>query len=138
MKNTLPKDKSDWGKKGIWGLGYKIVSKFLPSYITYMVRSDPKFESIFKMYYDEKEPYIHKSEYLKNAKLLGNKNTGLIGNQTNNILIGNSGNNIINGKEGIDIVQFTGVLDDQKIELNNNTVITEDKLIRDGKDTFNI
>ncbi|MCT4620090.1 MAG: hypothetical protein N4A62_11950 [Marinisporobacter sp.] len=195
MKSSLPKNKSDWGKKGLWGLdskdwllelekegsleqeylasvvdsyyglwapytendggmwgiytsktredikkndpmGYKIVSEFLPSSITYMARVDSEFSGTFKMYYDEKEPYTHKSKYLKNARLLGNKNTGLIGNSESNILMGNSGNNEIDGKEGVDIVQFAGKSENYKIELKDNIAIIEDQLNGDGKDTL--
>lgn len=195
MKNSLPKNKSDWGNKGLWGLdskdwllelekegsleqeylasvvdsyyglwapytenkggmwgiytsktrddikkndpmGYKIVSEFLPSYITYMARIDSEFSGTFKMYYDEKEPYTHKSKYLKNARLLGNKNTGLIGNSESNILMGNGGNNEIDGKEGLDIVQFTGASVDYKITKKDNTLIAIDNLNRDGIDTL--
>ncbi|QZY56921.1 hypothetical protein [Crassaminicella profunda] len=196
MRNSLPKNKRDWGKKGLWGLGskdwlveleqegsleqeylasvvdsyyglwapytenkggmwgiytsktredikkndpmgYKIVSKFLPSAITYMARIDSAFSGTFKMYYDEKEPYTHKSKYLKNARLLGNKNTGLMGNSLDNILIGNSGNNHIDGREGMDIVQFIGKSDDYKIEVKDNNIVIEDQLNRDGKDILN-
>ncbi|SHK56436.1 hypothetical protein [Paramaledivibacter caminithermalis] len=195
MKNALPKNKNDWGKKGLWGLdskdwllelekegsleqeylasvvdsyyglwapytennggmwgiytsktredikkndpmGYKIVSEFLPSYITYMARIDAEFSGTFKMYYDEKEPYTHKSKYLKNARLLGNKNTGLVGNSENNILIGNSGDNKIDGKEGVDIVQFTGASVDYKITKKGNNIIVKNNLNRDGIDTL--
>lgn len=195
MKNSLPKNKKDWGKKGLWGLnskdwlleleregsleqeyiasvidsyyglwgsytrsdggmwgiytsktrddikkndpmGYKIISEFLPSYITYMARIDPKFNGTFKMYYDESEPYTHKSRYLKNAMLLGNNNTGLTGNSEGNVLIGNSGNNKINGREGIDVVQFNGVSSDYKIIKRGDSIIITDNLKRDGRDTL--
>ncbi|WFD11770.1 hypothetical protein [Tepidibacter hydrothermalis] len=195
MKNSLPKNKNDWGKKGLWGLGskdwlielekegsleqeylasvvdsyyglwapytenkggmwgiytsktredikkndpmgYKVVSEFLPSYITYMARVDSEFSGTFKMYYDEKEPYTHKSKYLKNARLLGNKNTGLIGNSEDNVLIGNSGNNKIDGREGMDTVQFTGDSVDYEIIKKDNNIIVKDKMNRDGEDTL--
>lgn len=195
MKNSLPKDKTDWGEKGLWGLdskewllelekegsleqeylasvvdsyyglwgpftereggmwglytsktredimkndpmGYQIVSEFLPSYITYMARIDSEFSGTFKMYFDENEPYTFKSKHLKNARLLGTKNSGVIGNSVDNILLGNSGDNIIEGKEGQDIVQFIGASTDYKITKKDNTFIVEDKLNRDGVDTL--
>lgn len=73
---------------------------------------------------------------MKNARLLGNKNTGLIGNLADNVLIGNSGNNSIDGKEGMDIVQFIGASVDYKITKKENGIIVEDKLRRDGVDTL--
>lgn len=195
MKNSLPKNKKDWGKKGLWGLnskdwllelekegsmeqeyivsvidsyyglwdsytksdggmwgiytsktrddikkndpmGYEIISEFLPSYITYMARIDPKFNGTFKMYYDESEPYTHKSRYLKNAMLLGSKNTGLIGNSEGNVLIGNNGNNKIDGREGIDIVQFNGVSSDYKIIKKDRSIIVTNNKKGDGRDTL--
>jgi len=193
--NALPKNKADWGKKGLWGLeskewlvelekegsleqeylasvvdsyyglwepfteraggmwgiytsksrnqikkndpmGYKIVSEFLPSYITYMARVEAEFEGTFKMHYDEKEPYTHKSKYLQNARLLGSKNTGLTGNAADNILIGNSGNNRIDGKEGHDAVQFAGSSSEYKITKMDNSIIVEDNLNREGINTL--
>lgn len=193
MKNSLPKNKTDWGKKGLWGLdvknwllelekegsleqeylasvvdsyyglwgpftendggmwgiytsksredimkndpmGYKIVNEFLPRYITYMARVDAEFSGIFTMYYDEKEPYTHKSKYLKNVRLLGNKNTELIGNSMDNILIGNNGDNKIDGKEGIDTVQFIGASAKYKIIIKDDSILVEDILKRDGVD----
>ncbi|MEA1973960.1 MAG: stalk domain-containing protein [Bacillota bacterium] len=195
MKNSMPTNKSDWGKKGLWGLdskdwllelekegsleqeylasvvdsyyglwaaftendggmwgiytsktredikkndpmGYKIVSEFLPSHITYMARVESEFSGTFKMYYDEKEPYTHKSKYLKNARLLGSKNTELVGNSESNILMGNSGNNKINGKKGVDIVQFSGKSTDYYISKNGIKIIVTDNLNRDGVDTL--
>ena len=78
----------------------------------------------------------HKSKYLKNARLLGNKNTGLIGNLEDNILMGNSGNNEIDGKEGMDIVQFTGAAVDYEIIKKDNSIVVKDKMNRDGLDTL--
>lgn len=195
MKNSLPKNKSEWGKKGLWGLdskdwlleleeegsleqeylasvvdsyyglwgafnennggmwgiytsktredimkndpmGYEIVNEFLPKNITYMARIDSEFDGVFKMYYDKKELYTHKSRYLQNARLLGSKNTGIIGNNENNILIGNMGNNEIDGNNGIDIVQFSGSFIDYDVVKTKNELVISDKLNRDGKDVL--
>lgn len=195
MVNSLPKDKKNWGKKGLWGLdskewlfelqregsleqeyiasvidsyyglwgaytgsdrgmwgvytsktrddikkkdpmGYEIVKKFLPSYITYMARIDKNFDGTFEMFYNGDKPYTHKSRYLKNAMLLGDKNNGLIGNSEGNILIGNKGNNKIDGREGIDIVQFNGMYSDYKITKKNSNTIVVNNLKDNNTDTL--
>lgn len=198
MSNALPKNKSEWGEKGLWGLqskkwllelekegsleqeylasvidsyyglwgpykeanggmwgiytsktredvikndilGYKIVSKFLPSYLTYMVRIDPEFSGSFKMYFDKNDPYTYKSQYMINTRLLGSKNSGIIGNAEDNTFMGNMGDNTIEGKEGIDVVQYSGSSDQYKIFISESSVVVEDSLKRDGKDKlFNI
>lgn len=117
-------------------MGYKIVSEFLPSNITYMARIDSDFIGTFKMYYDENEPYTHKSKYLKNARLLGNKNTNLSGNAEDNILIGNLGDNEIDGKEGRDIVQFSGLSSEYNVVKIGKDMLVVDNKNRDGKDTL--
>ncbi len=137
------------GKGGMWGvytsktreeikkndpLGYNIITKFLPENLMYMARVEADFTGTFKMYYDKKSPYTHKSKYLQNVRLLGSKNTNLVGNQLNNILIGNQGNNNIDGREGFDTVQFLGKSDDYKIEVKNGKLFVEDKLNGEGKD----
>lgn len=117
-------------------MGYKIVSEFLPSRLTYMARIDSEFSGIFKMYVDDAEPYTHKSKYLLNARLLGNKDTGLVGNSENNILMGNGGNNDIDGKDGEDVVQFSGSSSEYKITKAGNSITVKDNSNRDGADTL--
>lgn len=139
------------GSGGMWGvytsksreeikkndpMGYKIINEFLPSNITYMARVDSGFTGTFKMYYDKEQPYTHKSKYLVNARLLGTKDSGLIGNSEDNILMGNMGNNHIDGKDGRDVVQFNGASSDYKITYDDETTVVIDTLGRDGKDTL--
>lgn len=195
MENSLPKNKSDWGKKGLWGLGskdwlvelsnegsleqeyivsvidsyyglwaahteskggmwgiytsktredvkkndpmgYAIVSGFLPEKLTYMARIAPDFEGTFEMGFKPEKPYTHKSKYLANARLTGNKNSNLTGNEADNILLGNAGNNIIDGKDGKDIVQFSGKSDEYQIKKAGASISVSDNLSRDGFDTL--
>lgn len=138
-------------KGGMWGIyssktredvksndpmAYKIVSSFLPPNITYMGRVDSEFAGTFKMFFDPKHEYTHKSKYLRNVRLLGDKNTGLIANKEDNVLLGNAGNNLIDGKEGFDIIQFSGPSYEYNISINGKKIIVIDTLNRDGKDTL--
>ena len=99
-----------------------------------MARINPEFSGTFKMYYDEKEPYTYKSKYLLNTRLIGTKDTSLIGNKEDNILLGNTGNNIIDGKEGTDVVQFSGASTEYEITTDDGKTIVKDKKNRDGED----
>ncbi len=195
LDKALPKEKADWGKKGLWGLGsrgwllelskeggleqeyvvsgidsfyglwevytesdkgmwgmyvpktradvkekdapaYEVITTFLGENLTYMERIAPEFEGTFKMHLDKAEPYTFKSQYLQNARLTGDKNANLEGNDLDNILIGNKGKNIIDGKEGNDVVQFTGKSDEYTITKDGDKVIVKDSKDRDGENTL--
>lgn len=109
------------GPYGMWGIyepktradvrkldpqGTALVESFLPGMITYMARIDPQFTGTFDMSLNPAQPYTHKSQYLLNARLLGDLPSGLSGNDHNNILIGNAGDNMIDGQAGQDVVQY--------------------------------
>ena len=78
--------------------------------------------------------------------ILGNKGTGLTGNQQVNRLTGNSGNNVLTGKGGNDILDggagndtavFSGVSSQYTIVKFGNTATVTDKVNnRDGIDTL--
>ncbi len=53
---------------------------------------------------EETLDYTYRSQYLKNAKMIGESSINLIGNDFSNILIGNDGNNTISGYGGNDIL----------------------------------
>jgi len=192
LYNALPKDKKDWGKKGLWALGFgsqidewekegsleqeyivsvidsyyglweawnegeggmwdgyiaktredvlekdpvgaKVLNQYLPDNIDYMMRIDPSFEGIFNMNYDEKFLYTTKSKYLKDLSLTGSKNSGILGNELDNILMGNSGSNTIDGGLGNDILQLKGLSTEYEIEQKSDKVIIKDLIEnRDG------
>ncbi len=195
MEKALPKNKKDWGKKGLWGLesrdwllslekessleqeyivsgldsyyglweaytesdkgmwgmyvpktrqavkdmdpdAYEIITGFLPPAFTYMERIDSGFTGTFKMYLDKEEPYTYKSQYLQNARLTGEKSSGIVGNDLDNILIGNKGNNPIDGGAGEDVVQFSGSSEEYDFEKDGEVLQVTDKNKRDGKDSL--
>ena len=134
---------------GMWGLyvaksredikvkdkkGYELITSILPSHQTFMARVDPSFEGTFKMDLDENLPYTFKSQYLRNARLIGTKSSGLMGNDENNILMGNAGDNTFDGQGGSDTVQFSGALSEYSISRTSDGVVVIDKLERDGND----
>ena len=86
--------------------GFAIVKKFFHPMLLYEAEIDGAFEGTFKMKFDERVPYTHKSRYLLKARLTGKKNSNLIGNAQDNQLAGNKGNNRLDGGEGNDTVVF--------------------------------
>lgn len=128
----IAKDRSGIAEKD--PKGYEVVTDFLPPTLTYMGRIDASFEGDFKMYLDKNEPYTHKSQYLINARLLGNKASNLFANDNDNILMGNEGNNIIDGKNGIDVVQFSGAFSEYEIKSEGDSLMVKDLKDRDGID----
>lgn len=194
-KNALPSKKSDWGKKGLWGLsskdwlvelaeegsleqeyivsvvdsyyglwqafdendggmwgiyvaknreeigkkdpvGLEILESFLPQHFSYMDRISPTFEGTFQMTLDPNKPYTYKSQYIKDLRLTGEKNSHINANELDNILMGNAGNNIIDGQGGQDILQVSGHSSDYDITRTSTSLIIKDKLNRDGEDTL--
>lgn len=111
----------------------KIIHEFIGDYLTYMARISPDFSGTFKMNLDESIPYTYKSQYLNNARLLGNLPSNIEANDRDNILIGNNSNNIIDGKKGYDIVQYSAKRNQFKIIENNGNIIIQD-LINKSKD----
>jgi hypothetical protein len=134
---------------GMWGLyvaksredikekdkkGYELITSILPSHQTFMARIDPSFEGTFKMSLDENLPYTFKSQYLRDARLIGTKSSGLLGNDENNILMGNAGDNTFDGQGGNDTVQFSGVSTEYSISSTSDSVVVIDNQGRDGND----
>lgn len=103
------------GVKRMDPMGAALIPMFLSDTVTYMARIDPGFEGTFAMSFDAAQPYTHKSQYLVNARLLGDNSSGLSGNGHDNILIGNAGDNIIDGLGGQDVVQYDFASSDAQI-----------------------
>ncbi len=137
--------------KGMWGMyvpknraavqqqdpkAYEIITSFMPANFTYLERIDPAFTGTFKMYLDTAEPYTYKSQYLQNVRLTGDGNSGVIGNDLDNIFVGNKGNNSIDGGNGNDVVQFAGASTDYTITKTAEGVTVSDGKNRDGQDTL--
>lgn len=128
----IAKDRKEVAKKD--PVGYKIVQDLFPEYITSMMRIDPSFEGTFTMAFDEKLPYTHKSQYLKNIRLTGKKYSNILGNSADNILMGNAGNNTIDGGSGTDIVQLSGKSSEYEILKVDKGLRVTDSQKRDGID----
>ena len=191
--NALPKDKSQWGQVGLWGLnsrdwllelekegsleqeylasvvdsyyglwssfqeneggmwgiytskdraaikendpmGYALVESLLPKYITYMVRLDPSFKGTFKMSLDPDEPYTYKSQYFVKARLTGDVDSNLMGNDQDNILMGNHGNNTLDGQGGYNVVQFQGASGEYDLVFEGQDLLVKSIKGQEGHD----
>ncbi len=139
------------GAGGMWGIyssqtrdeiqnkdpmGAQLMKDFLSPDLTYMARIDPNFTGTFKMAFDASAAYTHKSQYLTNARLLGNNDSGLSGNARDNVLMGNAGANAIDGKGGRDVVQYQGVSSDYKIVTANGVTTVTSKTNAGDTDTL--
>ena len=128
--------------------GYALIEAFLPRYLTYNARIDPKFEGIFHLdlVLEDNMAYTFKSQYLLDATLTGEIASGLVGNAQANKLTGNGANNSFKGKEGNDFLDGQGGIDtaiyvgnfaEYTIEKRSNqTLITDKTAARDGVDTL--
>ncbi len=103
-------------------MGAALIPKFLSETVTYMARIDPSFSGTFDLSFDPAQPYTHKSQYLVNARLLGELPSNLSGNDHDNILLGNAANNIIDGRGGTDVVQFAFASTDATIIRDGNDI----------------
>ncbi len=139
------------GAGGMWGIyssktrdeiqsndpmGAQLMKDFLSPDLTYMARIDPNFTGTFKMEYDASAAYTHKSQYLTNARLLGNSDSGLSGNARDNVLMGNAGANAIDGKGGSDVVQYQGVSSAYKVVTANGVTTVTSKTNASDADTL--
>ncbi len=123
---------------------YELVEKFWPKYLTYKAYIDPSFEGTYKLVRDEESDYTFKSQYLVNIILTGNKNTNILGNDSDNQLTGNVGNNVITGGPGNDVIaggdgedtaEFSGNDSEYKItKSDGKTIVTDTVSGRDGTD----
>lgn len=107
--------------------GYQLMKEMFPEYLSYMARIDPQFDGTFVMTFEPTIPYTHKSRYLLNARLLGTKDSNLVGNDQNNILMGNGGRNTLDGKEGFDVVQLDYNSSDYLFEVEESGVRVVDR-----------
>jgi len=117
--------------------GYALMEMFFNPYVSYEARVDSGFEGTFFMSFDPEVPYAHKSQYLVNVMLTGERDSALSGNDQDNRLSGNAGDNYLDGGAGIDTVRFTGPRDEYEVRRDGNTLIVEDSVPgRDGIDTL--
>jgi len=125
-------------------LGYDLIRKFLPPFLTYTPMLPEDFQGTFSLSFDKNKVYTNKSQHLKNVTLRGNNNADLVGNELenqltgnggDNRLTGNSGNDVLDGGEGIDTVIYSGKYRDYRVSKENGNVIVQDKKNnRDGND----
>ena len=126
--------------------GYKLITSFLPEYLTYNARLDPNFNGVFHLDLKNELSYTFKSQYLLNVTLTGNLNSGLMGNNKDNVLTGNSGNNLITGSGGDDLLNglsgkdtavFTGKYSEYAVSTSNKITTIKDMVKnRDGRDSL--
>jgi hypothetical protein len=86
-------------------LGYEILNKFLPPYISVPFSLDPQFSGTFKMVLST-ERYTRRSQYLLHLRITGTNDVNVEGNDLDNIIIENPGDNRIDGAQGIDVVYY--------------------------------
>jgi Ca2+-binding RTX toxin-like protein len=108
---------------------------FFNPFLTFQTRIDPQFEGVFSLAFDESLPYTHKSQYLTRATLTGTLDSGLLGNDQDNILQGNQGSNALDGGEGEDTATFRGPSSEYEIARGDQTLVVTDRVAdRDGQD----
>lgn len=105
------------GDQGMWDLyvaktrtdvetkdpeGAMLLKAFLPDVLEYEAYLDSSFSGSFSLAFDDAQPYTHKSQYLRGARLTGANDAGIIGNNLDNTLRGNRGNNSLDGGGGSD------------------------------------
>ncbi|MCX7538801.1 hypothetical protein OS123_09685 [Corynebacterium sp. P5875] len=67
-------------------VGYAAITAFLPADYTVFFRVGPTFDGTFEML--PRAPYGAKSRYLTSVALTGDRGTGLVGNDRDNVLMG--------------------------------------------------
>ena len=127
-------------------VGYDLIEKFFPPYITYTPQLPVNFEGIFSISLDKSMVYTHKSQHLRNVTLRGGNDATLTGNNHDNVLTGNSGNNILrgrggddrlNGNYGDDMAIFSGEYSEYSVTKNEEFVtVTDNRLNKDGTDSL--
>jgi hypothetical protein len=149
----MPEGTSHWGQNQVNSrgellkldpVGYELIEKFFPPYLTYTPQLPAEFEGTFSLEFDKALVYTHKSQHLKNVALRGIHNADLIGNAYDNVLAGNSGNNILTGGkggdlllggEGEDTAAFVGDQEDYTITKSGECGVVKDHRVdRDGTD----
>ena len=116
---------------GMWGLykaassregiakgdpeGWRLTQQFFSPFLTWMVYLDPSLTVTYSMTESGKNDYTRKSQYYLHATLLGENNSGLMGNEQDNCLAGNAGENVLDGGEGEDVAIFRGKVGEYEV-----------------------
>lgn len=116
--------------------GRALVEAFLPpTLVGYEALIDPSFVGQFTLRYDPDRPWTHRSRYLVQATLTGDRDSDLEGNEHDNVLAGNAGSNRIDGGAGVDTVRFRGVRAEYALARDGATLVVADSDEgRDGTD----
>jgi len=149
----MPEGTAHWGQNQVNSrgelreldpVGYELIEKFFPPYLTYRPQLPADFEGTFSLEFDKALVYTHKSQHLKDVTLRGSKNANLIGNAYDNVLTGNAGHNILTGGKGDDLLIggdgddtaiFIGVAADYTITGSGKHMTVQDNRVnRDGTD----
>ena len=118
-------------------LGYAVIEKFFPPYLTYTPELPEDFSGTFSMELDPSAAYTYKSQHLTKATLTGANNANLKGNGYDNVLTGNAGNNELDGGEEEDTAVFSGPSTEYEISKEGGTVTVSDGVAdRDGTDSL--
>jgi len=127
-------------------LGYAVIEKFFPPYLTYTPVLPESFSGTFSMKLDPSAAYTYKTQHLTKATLTGSNDANLTGNGYDNVLTGNAGNNILAGREGADELDggegedtavLAGPSADYEITKDGETVTVSDGVAdRDGTDSL--
>ncbi len=119
-------------------MGWALMGKFFPAYLTYEARIDPDFVGTFSLTFDRAKPYTHHSQYFLKARLVGARDSNLTGNGQDNTLTGNEGNNILDGRGGVDTAVFRGERSDYTVTGadKGRIVVVDGTAGRDGSDTL--
>jgi len=119
-------------------MGWSLMGKFFPEYLTYEARIDPDFTGTFRMTFDRARAYTHHSQYLLKARLVGTRDSNLTGNARDNTLTGNEGNNILDGAAGEDTAVFRGKRADYAATrgAGGRIALVDSVPGRDGSDTL--
>jgi len=118
--------------------GQELLRRFLPpSLVGYEALIDPSFDGEFLMRFDPEHAYTHKSRYLVEVRLTGDKSSGVVGNAEDNVLTGNAGNNRLDGGTGRDVARFSGKRAEYRVVRRDDGVAVVDREPgRDGEDTL--
>lgn len=149
----IPEGTAHWGQNRVNSrreleemdpVGYRLVEKFFPPYLTYAARLPEGFEGTFSLKYDASLAYTWKSRHLKDVSLRGVKNADILGNAYDNVLTGNSGDNTLTGGpgndcligcDGVDTAAFSGNAEDYVVSRTGAHVVVKDRRVgRDGED----
>ncbi|SMR81726.1 hypothetical protein SAMN04488030_2155 [Aliiroseovarius halocynthiae] len=116
-------------------LGYAMIEKFLPPYITFTAALPADFNDVFWLRFHPDKIYTHKSQFLKDITLTGGNDSGVVGNQYDNVFTGNAGNNAFDGGLGNDVVVFSGPRSEYEITtVQDQTTVHDTTGGRDGTD----